>query len=85
MEYNFDKYNWEKIQSLGMEYDYGSVMHYGAFAFSKGSGPTIMPILSGVTIGQRKAMSETDILKVNLLYECTTKITNSTLYGVIEV
>ena len=35
MEYNFLKYDLNKIDHLGAEYDTCSVMHYGAFAFSK--------------------------------------------------
>jgi hypothetical protein len=35
MSYNFLKYNLNQINHLGALYDTCSVMHYGAFAFSK--------------------------------------------------
>ena len=35
MEYNFLKYDLRKIDHLGAKYDTCSVMHYGAYAFSK--------------------------------------------------
>ncbi len=35
MEYNFLKYDLSKISHLGASYDTCSVMHYGAYAFSK--------------------------------------------------
>ena len=35
MEYNFLKYDLNKIDHLGAEYDTCSVMHYGSYAFSK--------------------------------------------------
>ena len=34
-------------------YDFGSIMHYGATAFSRNGRPTIVPLRPGVTIGQR--------------------------------
>lgn len=51
-------------------YDYGSVMHYGATAFSKNRQDTIVPKKSGVTIGQRSGFSDLDIKKLNRMYSC---------------
>lgn len=47
-------------------------MHYGRNYFSKGKGkPTITPKMKDAkTIGQRKAMSKGDCLKLNDLYGC---------------
>ena len=39
MEYNFLKYSLAKINHLGASYDTCSVMHYGAYAFSKVKNP----------------------------------------------
>jgi astacin len=49
-------------------YDYDSIMHYGAYAFAKGSLPTIVPNESGVTIGQRSGLSKDDIAAIALMY-----------------
>jgi len=71
MEYNFLKYDLNKIDHLKAEYDTCSVMHYGAYAFSKGRSPTIEAIREGeCKLGQREGFSDTDIRKLNTLYEC---------------
>ncbi|XP_078107948.1 low choriolytic enzyme-like [Sander vitreus] len=69
MEHNFRKI---KTRNLGTPYDYGSVMHYTRFAFSRNRQPTIVPIPdNNVAIGRATQMSPTDILRVNRLYECS--------------
>jgi hypothetical protein len=49
------------------DYDYDSIMHYPATAFSKNSSPTIEP-KQPKPIGQRKGLSAGDLLAVELLY-----------------
>jgi subtilisin family serine protease len=49
-------------------YDYGSIMHYPADAFSKNGQLTIVPTVSGVRIGQREGLSEGDIAAVAKMY-----------------
>ncbi len=51
------------------DYDYGSIMHYPEWAFSKNSQDTIVPRRRGVTIGQREALSWTDRQTIAKLYE----------------
>ncbi|XP_030622973.1 low choriolytic enzyme-like [Chanos chanos] len=68
MEHNFDK-----IATLNQNtaYDYGSVMHYHRYAFSKNGLATIVPIPNAnVEIGGATEMSYNDILRVNRLYAC---------------
>jgi Astacin (Peptidase family M12A) len=49
-------------------YDYGSIMHYGRFAFSRNGQPTIEQLQSGTTIGQRNGLSRGDIAAVRAMY-----------------
>ncbi len=51
------------------EYDYDSIMHYPTWAFSTNGQPTIVPLQSGVTIGQRSALSFGDRLSNAKMYE----------------
>lgn len=74
-EYNFNKLSENDFESLGLPYDYGSIMHYSRNTFSKSVYlDTISPI--GLTsghrpdIGQRIKLSEGDISQANLLYQC---------------
>ncbi|XP_069952150.1 hatching enzyme 1.2-like isoform X2 [Cherax quadricarinatus] len=79
MNYNFHAFPWQKIQTLGVEYDVGSIMHYGANAFAKDPNkPTIVPKQPNEEIGQRKALSEKDKRKVNLMYCSGTPVGVST-------
>ena len=39
-------------------------------AFSKNGQPTIEPLQSGVTIGQRNSLSSIDIQEVRTFYKC---------------
>lgn len=48
MEFNFNKYDRSKIDSLGTPYDYGSVMHYHSKALSRNGSPTIVARKPGV-------------------------------------
>lgn len=71
MDYNFQKYDWNTIQSLGVGYDLDSIMHYGPHAFAKDrSRPTIIPLQGGADMGQRRAFSRKDREKLELLYQC---------------
>jgi len=45
-------------------YNFDSLMHYSAYAFSKNGEKTIVPLQSNVSIGQRDHLSEGDIAAV---------------------
>ncbi len=63
--------NFTKRVSDGVDigsYDYGSVMHYPRKAFSKNNRDTIVPLRSGVSIGQRSGLSAGDIAAVRAMY-----------------
>ncbi|XP_078355439.1 zinc metalloproteinase nas-14-like [Oculina patagonica] len=68
-ERNFNKYPKSTIDSLGTDYDYGSVMHYRGTSFSKNGKPTIVAKKPGVTLGQRRGLSPIDAQQGNLLYK----------------
>lgn len=79
-EHNFNTYNDTTSSSLGVPYDYGSMMHYSKTAFSKEGEPTIVtniPAFSDV-IGQRMEFSDSDLLKLHRLYNCSKKCWIST-------
>uniref|UniRef100_A0A182QG59 Metalloendopeptidase n=1 Tax=Anopheles farauti TaxID=69004 RepID=A0A182QG59_9DIPT len=74
-EYNFNKLTEDEVNSLGLPYDYDSIMHYARNTFSKGTYlDTIFPIevpgRKRPEIGQRLRLSEGDIAQANLLYKC---------------
>lgn len=50
------------------EYDYQSIMHYKADAWSKNGQDTIIPLQPGATIGHREHLSAKDIAAVNAMY-----------------
>ncbi|WP_131777676.1 Dot/Icm T4SS effector Zinc-dependent metalloprotease LegP [Legionella fairfieldensis] len=50
------------------DYDYQSIMHYSAYAFSKNGKKTIIPLIDGMKIGQREKLSEKDIAAINAMY-----------------
>ncbi len=50
-------------------YDYSSLMHYGAYSFSKNNLPTIVPLTGSLNdIGQRQGLSSGDIAGLNAIY-----------------
>lgn len=52
------------------DYDPGSMMHYGQFAFAIGDNPTIIPKagVDGSVMGQRSALGPTDVETIDDLY-----------------
>ncbi|XP_041416873.1 embryonic protein UVS.2-like isoform X2 [Xenopus laevis] len=68
------QHNFEKVytNSMGMEYDYSSIMHYGSGAFSNTPNQnTIVPKHNpNLQLGQQYGLSNLDISKINRLYEC---------------
>ncbi|KAL0966179.1 hypothetical protein UPYG_G00291960 [Umbra pygmaea] len=72
-ESNFNMYNDIMSSSLGVPYDYGSMMHYSKTAFRNGTEPTIVTKIAafGDVIGQRMEFSDNDLLKLRRLYNCT--------------
>ena len=62
----------------GLAYDILSIMHYGAYSFSKNNLPTITAI-SGVTLldaYQKTALSTLDISALRLAYSVSSTVTS---------
>jgi hypothetical protein len=65
MRHNFDQHIVDGDDIGG--YDYASIMHYPANAFSTNGQPTIVPV-GGQAIGQRTGLSTGDITAVRAMY-----------------
>ncbi|CAK6954053.1 hatching enzyme 1.2 [Scomber scombrus] len=71
---NFEKF---KTDNLNLPYDYGSIMHFGMYAYSQDGKPTIVPKNSkDIKLGQALSLSHIDKLKINRLYKCGGKDDN---------
>ncbi|XP_057327310.1 dorsal-ventral patterning protein tolloid-like [Microplitis mediator] len=75
-KHRFDKLPLESTNTLGLPYDYNSIMHYPRFGFAKSDfRSTIEPTrqINGRTpdIGQMNALSTSDITAAKLLYNCS--------------
>ncbi|XP_033740112.1 low choriolytic enzyme-like [Pecten maximus] len=77
---NFRRYSRATIDSLGIPYDYRSIMHYGNRAFSRNGRYTIIPRPRENRrryldiIGKATEMSENDARAINGMYSCSTPI-----------
>ena len=67
-ENNFNTYPATQISQFGVEYDYGSVMHYPKTAFSVNGQATIIPKDPNAVIGQRVGMSDKDVARIRAMY-----------------
>ncbi|XP_070534683.1 protein SpAN-like isoform X2 [Ptychodera flava] len=69
---HFEKYSVGAVDDMDIPYDLESVMHYGAYAFSRGGGVTITTKdpLQQSKIGQRNGLSFLDAMLANQLYNC---------------
>ncbi|KAK7491885.1 hypothetical protein BaRGS_00016904 [Batillaria attramentaria] len=74
-QHDFAKHTTHDMNTLGSPYDFGSIMHYGAYTFARDkSQPALSPKpgkANGVTMGQRLAMSTHDVERIQALYGCT--------------
>jgi hypothetical protein len=67
-EHNFDQHITDG-DDVG-PYDFGSIMHYPTWAFSRNNQPTI-ETLNGEAIGQSNGLSDGDVQAVNFMYPYT--------------
>ena len=98
-EDNFKKRNEFSIDYQGTDYDFGSIMHLGAVAYSENGDETTIVLrkhkeYGEYLVGQRDELSDNDIKCVNTLYKCPSKsveqgklrvsILNVTLYTLLN-
>ena len=67
----FQKYGRDKIDSLGLPYDYGSIMHYPFNAFSKNGQPTLRTLQPLNGKSPYKTLSDLDAQQTNKMYGCS--------------
>lgn len=68
---NFLKLSSSQVTTQGVPYDFSSIMHYSAYAFSRNGKPTILPkdkSISLGTLGQRTRLSTKDLQHIKALY-----------------
>ena len=69
----------EQINSMGIGYDYNSIMHYSSTAFG-GGRTTLQAHDTSIPIGGAVNLSELDIMQANLLYQCGTFCLQEIIY-----
>ncbi|XP_017861471.1 PREDICTED: astacin-like [Drosophila arizonae] len=64
-------------EAFGVPYDFDSLMHYSARAFSWNGQPTIITkeAKDNIRLGQRLAFSDKDLEKINRMYACGSHLT----------
>jgi hypothetical protein len=68
---NFNKLASFIVDSLGVPYDYNSVMHYSNKAFVKSPElVNMIPLTPGITVGRSVCLSPLDAIQINKLYKC---------------
>ncbi|ATB43462.1 hypothetical protein CYFUS_008942 [Cystobacter fuscus] len=68
-EHNFQTYAQQGMDGMDLgPYDYGSIMHYDAYAFSSNGWPTIVRKDGGGSLGQRNGLSDGDTRGAESLY-----------------
>ena len=77
---NFYKRSLQEIDSEGLVYNFGSIMHYNEYSFSRNGNKTLEVTNQKVyreqgspVVGQRKRLSRGDIEVVNRMYSCPGK------------
>ena len=72
-EDQFSRLSTQDVTTNGIDYDYYSIMHYNAYAFSRNGQPTITPIDKNINVnelGQRRTLTENDLKHIERVY-CT--------------
>ena len=72
MRFNFDKYTEAEVTNFGTRYDYDSIMHYDAYAFSMNGKKVMVPkfLPEGENMGLAEELSPTYNYKIDAMYNC---------------
>ncbi|CAF0958500.1 unnamed protein product [Brachionus calyciflorus] len=73
-QHNFNKYSTAVADTLGLPYDYYSIMHYTADSFSTNGLQTLTPLQSGVTLihsSKKNAITDIDVAEIRKYYQCS--------------
>ena len=73
-EHIFDKQDESEVDTLGVGYDYNSIMHYDANIFSSNGKPTIVALDPDIPVGGATTLSALDIEQTKRLYNCPGKL-----------
>ena len=66
----FEKKSENVVDSLGVGYDYNSIMHYNPTLYSRNGHATIKALDPSIPVGQARELSALDIEQTNRLYRC---------------
>ncbi|XP_033625603.1 zinc metalloproteinase nas-4-like [Asterias rubens] len=67
----FKKWNESFVDLLNTTYNYSSIMHYGAFAFSTNTArKTIATNVESPELGRHNKLSDKDVLRLRMYYNC---------------
>lgn len=73
----FDIEDADFVDTLGVGYDYNSIMHYEPDAFGYGDSATIVSVNPDIPVGGATALSNLDVRKIGILYSCPGIIHNA--------
>ena len=74
-EINFEKFDNFEVDTLGVQYDFKSILHYGNYAFSKNNRKTLKAIGDhSISLGNSKGLSKLDVVRLNALYDCKSEL-----------
>ena len=71
LENQFEIVPESRATTLGIGYDYASILHYSPTAFAMPNTQTIQALDSNIPVGNAEELSPLDAAKTNLLYQCS--------------
>ncbi|EDO44549.1 predicted protein [Nematostella vectensis] len=70
-EQNFEKYRHDRVDAMGLRYDFNSLLHYGNRAFGANGKQTLQALGNPLRpLGGQSRPSQGDVIKIDTLYDC---------------